>query len=147
MTTIHQDTFYTERLRLGKFYGTIYSSIWLAMQNQLDALVTISKQTHDTYQSYFKKDIHVIYNGVNCEEGKVDETLIKKISSFKKDGLVLLGTYALITKRKGLIQVLRMMEKYPTYKFIIIGNGPDVANLDIYVKEHNLQERVLFRNM
>lgn len=100
MTTIHQDTFYTERLRLGKIYGTLYSSIWLAIQNQLDALVTISKQTQYTYQPYFKRDIHVIYNGVNCEEGKVDDSLLNKISSFKEKSSILLGTYALMMYSK-----------------------------------------------
>ena len=56
ITTIHQDSYFTEQVRLGKFWGTLYTSIWLAFQNRLDSLVTISAQTKNSYQKYFGKE-------------------------------------------------------------------------------------------
>lgn len=144
VTTIHQDSFYTEKLRLGKINGVFYTHLWLKVQKLFDGQITISKQIKELYQKYFPKEINVIYNGVNCEEGGVDDIIVKQIRDFKKEGSILLGTFALITKRKGLIQVLRLLIEKPIYQFLVIGNGPEVDALKHYAKENGIDDKVLF---
>ena len=146
LTTIHQDSFYTEKLRLGSVKGNIYTHMWLKVQRQFDGQITISKQIKNLYQKYFPKEINVIYNGVNCEDGELDKSIVKQINDFKRerDNSVLLGTYALITKRKGLIQVLRLLVEKPKYQFLVIGDGPEVGGLKQFAVEKGISDRVLF---
>ena len=144
ITTIHQDSFYTEKVRLGNILGVIYTHLWLKVQKQFDKHVTISKQIKGLYQKYFPQEIDVIYNGVNCESGILNCSIVDKISNFKKKDTILLGTYALITKRKGLIQVLRLLVEYPQYQFLVIGNGPEVESLKRFTDENGIADNVLF---
>lgn len=144
ITTIHQDTFITESYRLGKFWGPIYTRIWLKVQNTLDGIVAISNQIRDTYQKYFNQEITTIYNGVDCEEGIIDSRVSDIIKGFKDKNHIILGTYALITRRKGLNQVIDFLESNPTYKFVVIGDGVAKPELEKSVAEKHLQDRVLF---
>lgn len=146
LTTIHQDTYITESYRLGKTIGYIYTTLWLHIQNKYDGIICISNQIKDIYSKYISTDITRIYNGIYCEKTKyVDKTILEAITKLKRNYKVL-GTYALITKRKGLEQVIEFVKDNSDYAFVIIGDGPDKDNLLAIVKELCLSDRVLFFN-
>lgn len=146
VTTIHQDTFVTEKYRIGAFWGPIYVYAWMLLQRFcFDGVIFISKQIRDTYEKYFKGAKTIIYNGVYCDYSiPVNKHFISEINDLKAKGLKLLGTYALIMKRKGIKQVLQFLKQNPDYGFVIIGDGAEKQNLQIMSKEFGIADRVLF---
>jgi glycosyltransferase involved in cell wall biosynthesis len=55
-----------------------------------------------------------------------------------------LGSYAYISKRKGLSQIIDVLAFLPDYVYVIFGEGPYLENLKKKVTKYNLQDRVLF---
>lgn len=144
LTTIHQDTYITESYRLGKVIGYIYTTLWLRIQNKFDGIICISNQIKDIYSKYLSTDITRIYNGIYCEKTEsVDAEILETINKLKQNYKVL-GTYALVTKRKGLEQVIEFVKENEDYAFVIIGDGPEKENLLAMVKVLGLSDRVLF---
>lgn len=146
ITTIHQDTFITESYHFGKVAGRIYSRLWLKMQSRFDGVVCISEQVRKKYQRYFNTNVTTIYNGVHCEKSankSLDQSILSHIQNLH-ERYVVLGTYALIVKRKGLEQILKFIRDNAKYAFVIIGDGPEKVNLIQLTKIYNIQNRVLF---
>lgn len=146
ITTIHQDTFVTERYRIGRLFSPLYVYTWMLLQRLFyNGVIFISKQIYDTYERYYKCTKKVIYNGVYTDDTiPVNQEFSIKIKELKAKGLKMLGTYALIMKRKGIIQVLRFLEQNKDYGFVVIGDGDEKEILMKRSKDLGVSDRVLF---
>lgn len=147
VSTLHQDTFKTFSYEYNKFFTTVFSRYWLSLQLKMDVVVAISNQLKEQYAHYFQHII-TIYNGCNIETvnpSEVDEQLKRDIFTLKNKYKVL-GSYALITRRKGLIQILRFLKQHPDYAFVLIGEGPGLNELKMFVEKWGMQDRVIFHS-
>lgn len=147
VTTLHQDTFKSLSFEYPWYKSIIYSIYWLHIQSKFRYIISISNQITNKYNFLFNNKIHTIYNGCEVIDKKdfiYNNEITNKIISLKNKGYKLIGNFAYITKRKGLLQVLKSLYNLKGFAFIIIGNGPELINLKEYVDFHQLKERVLF---
>ena len=85
-----------------------------------------------------------IYNGcIINEDSNLDASIISKQME-AKEKYKLLGTYAFVTRRKGLEQILKALIELPDYAFMIIGDGPDIARLLLLSRQTGISDRVYF---
>ncbi len=95
-----------------------------------------------------------IYSGFPTEEFIQSCTISnsRKIEEFKKLKLqkddIVIGTVTRLEKRKGhtyLFQsAVKIIQKFPNVKFVIVGEGPYRRQLESEVKRFNLQKNVIF---
>lgn len=144
ISTLHQDTFRTLRYKYNLIYSYIVTKYWCYLYSKFDGVVSISNQLKNTYEKQISTPMTTIYNGCAINvDGKVDENIVSDILKLKVKYKVL-GTYAYITRRKGLNQVLSVLPSLNDFAFVIIGEGPDVEHLKQMSCMLGISDRVLF---
>jgi glycosyltransferase involved in cell wall biosynthesis len=146
ITTLHQDTFVSLGFRYNILAANLLSYYWLHKQNKFDGITTISNQLRDKYKRYIPNKLTTIYNGcnVNFDKTKIKADLEDKIRILKNKHFNILGTYAYITKRKGIHQILEVLPLLTNFALVIIGEGPEIGKLIKITKKLNIAERVIF---
>lgn len=147
ITTLHQDTYKSLTYQYNKLVSFIVTRYWLYVQSKFDGVTVISKQLKDQYNHLLKNKSSVIYNGcfvLDKENAVLDIELVFSIRNIKDRGYKVIISYAYVTKRKGLAQVIKALVVLSDYAFIIIGDGPEIINLKKLVLSLNLEDRVLF---
>ncbi|MXO06002.1 glycosyltransferase family 4 protein [Flavobacterium sp. HBTb2-11-1] len=144
ISTIHQDTFMSFTIQFNRFASFFLGNIWCYIQRHFNSVIAISDQLKNQYSKIFP-NIKTIYNGCNINDNEnVDEVIAKAILSYKEKGYRILGTYAYISKRKGISQVIEVLEQLPDYIYVIFGEGPYLNTLKSEVVKYKVKERVLF---
>ncbi len=145
VTTIHQDTYKSFRYRYNILASHFLTYFWCHAQSKFDGIISISNQLKNSYESRLKYKIRTIYNGcmIDFNESLENESL-NKIKLFSSLGYKVIGSYAYITKRKGLSQIIQSLVILTDYAFVIIGEGPEVDNLKLLSRKLNVDGRVLF---
>ena len=144
ITTLHQDTFRSFQYQYNIALAYLFTRYWCHLQSKFDGVISISNQLKDGYQSYIHSKLTTIYNGcIINEDSNLDASIISKQMEVKEK-YKLLGTYAFVTRRKGLEQILKALIELPDYAFMIIGDGPDIARLLLLSKQTGISDRVYF---
>jgi len=148
ITTLHQDTFVTFSFQYNKLFASLATSYWIRYQKKFDGIIAISNQLRDKYKSRVGDKITTIYNGCNVQfdNSKLNNSIVEQIQLLKCNHFKIIGTYAYITKRKGLIQILNALLVLPDFAFVIIGEGPELKILKEKVIQMKLTARVIFFN-
>lgn len=145
VTTLHQDTFRSLRYKYNLFISWLYTMFWCRIQAKFDGIISISNQLKNEYDLRLNFNIVTIYNGCTIDlEVKVDDQIINKMRDFSSKGYRILGTYAYITPTKGLCQIMDALTHLSDYAFIVIGEGPEVENLESLTKYLGIEKRVAF---
>lgn len=145
VTTLHQDTFQSLRYKYNFLVSYLYTMFWCRIQSKFDGIILISNQLKNEYASRLKFNVVTIYNGCTIDlEAKIDDRIINKLQDFSFNGYKILGTYAYITPGKGICQIMNALVDLPDYAFIIIGEGPEVENLESLSKRLGIEKRVAF---
>ena len=145
ITTLHQDTYRSFRYEHNILISTLLTYYWCHLQSHFDMVACISNQLKDIYLSKIKSRLTTIYNGCSIKiDNNFDSQITATIISKKKSNNIILGTYAYVTRRKGLDQIIKALPYLTNYIFVIIGEGPDIECLKIMAKQYNVSERVLF---
>lgn len=145
VTTLHQDTFQSISFKYNKTIAYLLTSYWCHMQSRFDGVIAISNQLKDTYDLRLKHKITTIYNGCSIEgKSEIDSDNINKINQLISFNYKIVGTYAYITRRKGLSQMIQALTLLTDYAFVVIGEGPEVENLKSQALSLDVQNRVLF---
>ncbi|MDR3704735.1 MAG: glycosyltransferase family 4 protein [Paludibacteraceae bacterium] len=145
ISTLHQDTYKTFSYEYNKLLAYLLTRYWLYFQNKFDVVTTISNQLNNQYSPFLKKLI-TIYNGCSVDNNVLTErdTGLDKAILKLHEKYRVLGSYALITKRKGLCQVLEFLKRNTDYAFVLIGDGPALNELKELADKYSLSDRVLF---
>ncbi len=143
ITTLHQKDVVNLRYDYDSiFKAYIVSFVWrigLSMHNEV---VCLSKAMMDYYQKrLINKRISYIYNGRDFEG---DNALISKSSNQEITRVFKIGTACLLTKRKGLEQIIKILYKLPHVHFYIAGSGPESDILIQLAKDELVLDRVHF---
>jgi glycosyltransferase involved in cell wall biosynthesis len=112
-----------------------------------DKLVCVSKAMKNYYSKWFSsKKLEVIYNGIAEIDNSLvpDYDVIQTIDCFRSKGLKVIGIAGLLTKRKGIDQVLDLVAEEKKFALVILGNGKELHNLKHFAKKMNITERCLF---
>jgi glycosyltransferase involved in cell wall biosynthesis len=147
ITTIHS---YLEEDIKNSFKGIkaiIIYRLWLKILNFQNGVVVLTNHAKSYYDSRINVRIDAINNGISIE----DKSIIKsddlhEINKIKllKEKYKLIGTNAVLSRIKGLDQVIQSLVKLKDYCFIVVGDGPELSNLKEYAEELNVLNRCLF---
>jgi len=147
ISTIHnfvfEDLFYTYNSFISCFFG----NIWLLLWKRADKLVCVSEAMKYYYSKWFPESkMEVIYNGIseNGNSFKPDYDIIRSIDNFHSEGLKVLGTAAILTKRKGIDQVLHLLVEKKELALVIIGDGKELPELIRLSEKLKISHRCMF---
>ena len=107
-----------------------------------DYVVTLTERDKQTYQEKLGRttNIEVIYN-------PIDESKVVKYSS-RENWLITTGR---LVEGKGLQflaeMALHILPKYPEWKWILLGDGPEREFLESKIKEYSLEEQLVLEGM
>jgi glycosyltransferase involved in cell wall biosynthesis len=144
VSTLHQDTFNSFSVRYNTIVSFVLTHYWCYIQRHFDGIVSISNQLKDKYNRLLSNKITTIYNGCSIGFYNVNTEIQSLILVYRKKGYKILGSYAYITQGKGLSQVIDILNLLPDYVFVVIGEGPYLAELKKSVERLNISDRVLF---
>lgn len=146
VTTIHQNIYANIKYSHGAVVGWALMQIWLPCMRSFDAAVPISEELYRLYRRRLPNITPVIYNGVDIryEPEKAEPVINERIQTMKETGGYVIGSYAAITRRKGLDQLIRLLAVRPELKLVIIGEGDETVRLKRLAKRLSVQVRILF---
>lgn len=128
----------------GKIISFFYNKKWISWLRKIDVTVQINDYLVDLYKIKLPNS-HLIYNGVSVSEAKDDYSeIIKKINTFKQKNLNVLCSYSGIDKRKGLMQILKLLKNRPDLSYVCIGEGIQKKELIAFAEKNNISDRVYF---
>jgi N-acetyl-alpha-D-glucosaminyl L-malate synthase BshA len=113
--------------------------------NLSDRVVCVSKQVKEYLESkgVKKEKLEVIYTGIDTEKFKpFSEYSLKQEFNINKDTVVI-GIVAVLRAAKRHIDLLEAIKTIDNVKVVIIGNGPQEKNIKKFIKENNLENKVL----
>lgn len=147
VTSVHsiikEDLSYT----YGSLVSKLISPAWLSVKGNNDAIIVSSDSMYGYYKNIFKnKNLNIIEYGRSIDPivyfliPDIDQQLILKLKSKFK----IVGTVGSLIKRKNYVAVIDLLKKNENYAWICLGLGEEFENLNILLKENNLNERVVF---
>lgn len=144
LSTLHQDTYQSFRYQYNALFAYLFTEYWCHIQSKFDGVCCISKQLENSYEKRIKAPMRTIYNGCSISlDGSVDEKIIEILSEMKSK-FKIIGTYAYVTRRKGLNQVIQILPRLKDCIFVVIGEGPDLDNLKQMSQNLGVTDRTLF---
>jgi L-malate glycosyltransferase len=127
-------------------YAWLVQTLWTWSLKRHDAIVCLNQEMKKYYAQFFKeKPLVVAYNGrsISAEGQNMPSDDLEQIDSFKKK-FTILGSVCLVSKRKGLHQIINALPSLPGYGFLLIGEGPELEQLKSQARALHLDDRCLF---
>jgi len=147
ISTIHnfvfEDLFYTYNSLVSWFFG----NIWLILWKRADKLVCVSKEMKFYYSKWIPEaKMEVIYNGIEEIGSSLspDNDVSISVENFHSNGLIVLGSVGILTKRKGIDQVLYLIAAEKKLALVIIGEGKELDNLMYLSEKLKISDRCRF---
>jgi glycosyltransferase involved in cell wall biosynthesis len=130
------------KTRLGEMYDHIFGRLVLACSDKNIANSLASSRFVETLSG--RHDCQVIYRGVETEtilQVKPNQSLRQRYV-----GKTLIGFIGRLIDGKGVIDLLQALANISEKDFacFIVGDGPERAALEKFIKDHNLTEKVIF---
>jgi L-malate glycosyltransferase len=147
ISTIHNFVFDDLAFTYNRLVSWIFGNIWLLLWKRADKLVCVSLAMKNYYKKWFLiSKLECIYNGIAEPDYSfvTDRDVIQVIDDFRLKGFKLIGTASILTKRKGIDQVLHLLAEEKEYALIIIGKGKELANLQRLAKTLEISDRCQF---
>jgi glycosyltransferase involved in cell wall biosynthesis len=147
ISTIRNFVFEDLSFSYNKIISWIFGNVWLILWRRADKLVCISETMKSYYEKWYPlSKLELIYNGLTETETLLnhDDDILKIIDGFRAKGLKVLGSAGILTRRKGIDQILNMLVEEDKYSLIIIGNGKELLNLQQMAKKLKIDDRCLF---
>ncbi|GHS87917.1 hypothetical protein FACS1894201_09310 [Bacteroidia bacterium] len=147
VSTVHSDVFTDLKYTYNVLISAVFSRLWIHFLKNKDCVVTLSHFLVDkVYKNYISEDKLVcIYNGV--DEHKVQpiaEEDSEQLKVLKERPLKIIGTCAVLTKIKGLEQVINVLPQLPDYAFVVIGDGKQRDYLQHLARQQGVADRCVF---
>ncbi len=147
ITTLHNYVKEDLRYYYNSIISFLFSFIWNVAWTRHDKLVALSKDAVSYYKELsFNKRITYAYNGrsVEFDYASIPNELKTKIGYLKDDGYLIIGTYCVISKRKGIDLLLGLVKRKEKLAIVIIGDGPEKDALVAMAKELDIYHKCMF---
>jgi len=147
ISTIHNFVFEDLAFGYNMFVSWFFGNIWLILWKRADKLVCVSEAMKNYYAKWFPiPKLEVSYNGIEGTDNSFvpDNDVIQAIDSFHSKKLKVLGCAGVLTKRKGIDQILYLMASEKEFALVIIGDGKELHNLIHLSEKLRITERCLF---
>lgn len=149
ITTLHQDIRQNLNASYNRLIGYVFEKIWLYILSHHEIVVTLSNCMKEEYSEQLSANkIRKIYNGRKIPNNSIYETDIEasdlKLIEEIKSKYKIIGTLALLTKRKGIHQIVESLPFLNDYALIIVGDGKERSNLIELSKSKGVEDRCIF---
>jgi glycosyltransferase involved in cell wall biosynthesis len=147
ISTLHNFVFEDLSYTYNKFISWFFGNIWLILLIRSDRMVCVSVALKDYYSRWFKSDkLVVIHNGISESDISFnpDQAIINVIGKFHSEGLTVLGFAGILTRRKGVDQILSLLSQKKELAFVIIGDGKEHKALISEARKLDVLDRCLF---
>jgi L-malate glycosyltransferase len=147
ISTIHNYVFADLAFSYNLFVSWIFGNLWLFLWGHADKLVCVSKSLKSFYSKWISSSkLEVIYDGISAVEDSIqpDNEIIKSINSIHERGLKIVGCASILTKRKGIAQVLKVVANDKELALVIFGDGKDLKKLNRLSEELEITSRCFF---
>jgi len=125
ITTIHNLVEDDLSYSYGNFVSSIISGLWRATWKGLDGRVVLTDHAYSYYKSSQPNlSFHRIYNGRSSNSFKAIDDFDSAYICEIKQKFKIIGSCAVLTRRKGLEQVIKALPILEEYIFLLIGDGP-----------------------
>jgi len=131
-----------------------YLSIFFGDKTATELIVP-TKKIYDLFKDKYKvkKNIHIVPTGIETDKFYKENFLSKDINKLKrflgikrKDFCIL--TVSRIAQEKSIDRLIinhkELLKKYPNFKLIIVGDGPDLDSLKDLSKDLGIENNVIF---
>jgi glycosyltransferase involved in cell wall biosynthesis len=134
----------------GFFKSKLLILLWLLALTKTRCLVVSSEDMKRYYSRvlarifFTKKKFDVIPYGISVTDFSeiTCHSIVELKLKYLKDNYTVLGSCGLLIKRKGFYQLLHIAVHNPDVAIVIIGDGPERASLELFIKNNNLEDRV-----
>jgi glycosyltransferase involved in cell wall biosynthesis len=146
VSTLHQNIYDNLKGNYNSFVAYLFEKLWLFFLRKQDIVVTLTEVMQNFYAQKSKLKLKTIYNGrkypkyyedVANEEDVININLLK--SNYK-----LIGSHCLLTRRKGIHQIIKSLLLLEDYALVVVGNGQELENLKKIAKDLNVIDRCFF---
>ena len=147
ISTVHNLVFDDLKFTYNRIISWLFGNIWLILWKRADKLVCVSQTMKCYYSRWFPSSkLEVIYNGISVTDAVIlpDDNIVSSIFSFHLKGLKVIGTAGVLTRRKGIDQILYLLADEKELALVIIGNGKEVSNLKRISRKLKITDRCLF---
>lgn len=145
VSTMHNYMIRDLAYEYNEFTAQVFGRLWLWALKRHDKIVTLSRDALAYYRSFFPEEkLAYVYNTRTLDQSQELSVLEKaQILNFKT-GSFLIGANAMLTKRKGLDQLVSVLPDLPRCKLVIVGDGKEKQNLEQLCVKKKVADRVLF---
>jgi L-malate glycosyltransferase len=147
ISTIHNLVFEDLTFTYNRFISWFFGNIWLILWKRADKLVCVSGAEKNYYSKWFvPAKLEVIYNGITEADSifQPDSEIISSIERLRSKGLKIIGSAAILTKRKGIDQILHLLVTEKEFALVIIGDGKELNKLSHLAGKLQITHRCLF---
>ena len=145
VSTIHNIVEEDLYFSYGKLTSYIFSRLWRIFWSAQDELVVLNNAARKYYNKFLSgAKVSVIYNGRALSAvTPVDQADLNRLESLHLKFQVL-GSCAVLTRRKGLDQIIRILPECRGYALVLIGDGPACVELKTLAAESGVADRCVF---
>ena len=145
ISTLHQNIYDNLKGNYNSVIAYFFEKIWLHSLKKHDFIVMLTEEMKNNYYSCFGSKSLTIYNGRRLTEFNQNEinSDFVNLNELKKK-FKIIGTHCLLTKRKGIDQLIRCMTLLKDYVLIIVGDGQEMSRLEALSNDLNVSDRVVF---
>ena len=145
VSTIHNIVEQDLYFNYGKFKSHIFSRLWRIFWSAQDELVVLNNAAQRYYKNFIRgRKTNVIYNGRALSTlTPLDQEDLNRLEMLYSKFQVL-GSCAVLTRRKGLDQIIRILPECREYAMVVIGDGPACSELKALAVELGVAERCIF---
>jgi len=127
------------------------TTCWL-VNNYVDKVVAVSGAVKDALieSGISHEKIEVIYNSISLERfdpGLIEMNEVRRELGLDSDNIVI-GTVGKLHQGKGVFELLsavhRLMEKYPNFRLLFVGDGPERNRLEQEAQRLSMHNKVIF---
>ena len=147
ISTIHNFVFEDLAFTYNRLISRLFGNFWLILWKRPDKLVCVSQTMKNYYSKWFPLSrLEIIHNGIAGTDNSFlpEKDVIQAIDSFRSKGLKVIGNAGILTKRKGIDQLLYLIAEEKGFALVIIGDGNELVNLQSLVTKLKISDRCLF---
>lgn len=143
ISTLHQNIYDNLKDAYNPFIAYIFEKIWIFSLKKQNHIVYLTKALRKLYNKRLHNSDSVIYNGRDSyiQSNKVSED---KYLNDLREKYILLGIHCRVSKRKGIHQIIQILNYFKNYKLIVIGDGAEVDNLKKKAEEYGVLQQCVF---
>lgn len=148
ITTVHNFVYDDVLNTHGRYYASLFRYLWPKLWRGMDNVVVLSKTMSDYYKTKIAPTkLSVIYN---CRKPSMDvkgswnsDIVYTKLKELRSSYRII-GVCAMLSKRKGIDQLIKVLNFQKDIYLIIVGDGPSKNELQKLARNLNVSDRCSF---